>query len=121
MNKSSGRGSILTAGVLLLCFSTGAVAAECVVLLHGLARSASSFNAMEQALQEDGYRTANIDYPSRDHEIAELASMAVEDGLAGCRAQDGVKVIHFVTQYRKFVSAITVLVKRNIRFLSCKI
>ena len=84
--------------MLLLLLTTGPLqAAECVVLLHGLARSASSFNTMEEALQDAGYATANIDYPSRDHEIAELAAMAVEDGLAQCRAVDDVTRIHFVT------------------------
>jgi triacylglycerol lipase len=74
-----------------------ASAAECVVLLHGLARSSTSLNKMEQALQDEGYSTANIDYPSRDFEIAELASIAVEEGLAACRAGDDIQKIHFVT------------------------
>jgi hypothetical protein len=52
---------------------------------------------MEEALRDDGYATANIDYPSRDHEIAELAEIAVGQGLATCRAIDGVEKIHFVT------------------------
>ena len=67
------------------------------MLLHGLARSSTSLNTMEQALQDEGYRTANIDYPSRDFEIAELAVIAVEEGLAACRAGDNVEKIHFVT------------------------
>jgi hypothetical protein len=52
---------------------------------------------MEQALQDEGYLTANIDYPSRDHEIAELADMAVGDGLAACREAGEIEKIHFVT------------------------
>jgi len=52
---------------------------------------------MEQSLQDQGYLTANIDYPSRDFEIAELASIAIEEGLAACRAGEDVKKIHFVT------------------------
>ncbi len=67
------------------------------MLLHGLARSSTSLNTMEQALQDEGYRTANIDYPSRDFEIAELAVIAVEEGLAACRAGDDIEKIHFVT------------------------
>jgi triacylglycerol lipase len=85
-------------GVLLLLITSGATSAEeCVVLLHGLARSSTSLNTMEQALQDEGYRTANIDYPSRDFEIAELAVIAVEEGLAACRAEDDIEKIHFVT------------------------
>jgi triacylglycerol lipase len=83
---------------LSLLLANGLVsAAECVVLLHGLARTSSSFNAMQEALEEDGYLTANIDYPSREHEIAALADMAVGEGLATCRAGEDVDKIHFVT------------------------
>lgn len=52
---------------------------------------------MEQALKDDGYLTANIDYPSRHHEIAELATRAVSQGLQRCRELDDVERIHFVT------------------------
>ena len=82
----------------LLMLSVGTVfASECVVLLHGLARTSSSLREMQHALEEDGYYTANIDYPSRDHEIAELATIAVGEGLARCRAIEDVEKIHFVT------------------------
>ena len=84
---------VLFAGVA----SATATAAECVVLLHGLARTSSSMNKMEDALQDEGYTTANIDYPSREFEIAELADIAIEEGLTTCRANDNVEKIHFVT------------------------
>jgi triacylglycerol lipase len=80
-----------------LVTSSFASAAECVVLLHGLARSSMSLNKMQRALEEDGFLTANVDYPSRDHEIAELAELAVGDGLTRCRANPDVQRIHFVT------------------------
>jgi triacylglycerol lipase len=97
MNRTLLR-KVTVAGVLSLLMTGGAAsAAECVVLLHGLARSSTSLNKMEQALQDEGYSTANIDYPSRDFEIAELASIAVEEGLAACRAGDDIQKIHFVT------------------------
>ena len=85
--------------VTLIALMAGGVAAakDCVVLLHGLARTASSMSKMEEALQVEGYATANVDYPSRDYEIAELADIAVEEGLAMCRANDGIEKIHFVT------------------------
>jgi len=57
---------------------------ECVVLLHGLARSSLSMERMSWFLEEYGYAVANIDYPSRDYRIEELATMAVENGLAQC-------------------------------------
>lgn len=82
---------------LLLASSNLALAADCVVLLHGLVRSATSMNKMQRALAAEGYETANIDYPSRDHKIEELAPMAVGDGLEACRSNGDVEHIHFVT------------------------
>jgi len=68
----------------------------CVVLLHGLGRTLRSMDKMAQALQAAGYATANIDYPSRERPIQDLASMAVDDGVANCEwLSQG--PIHFVT------------------------
>jgi pimeloyl-ACP methyl ester carboxylesterase len=82
--------------VLLVCGGL-AQADECVVLLHGLMRSSTSMAAMQRGLDAEGYITANIDYPSREHTVEELAGIAVEDGLAACRANEGIDRIHFVT------------------------
>ena len=73
------------------------MAKECVVLLHGLARTSTSMNKMEQALQKDGFETANIDYPSRHHTVEELAEIAVLDGVQQCRSFGEIERIHFVT------------------------
>lgn len=70
---------------------------ECVVLLHGLARTSLSMELLGWSLEDRGYRVANIDYPSRDHRIEELAPLAVEAGIESCEAQDDVDRIHFVT------------------------
>lgn len=48
---------------------------ELVVLLHGLGRSAWSLKRLEWRLAGEGYRTRNIDYPSRRHGIAELVAL----------------------------------------------
>ena len=81
----------------MLLSGTVALASDCVVLLHGLARTSVSMNKMERELAAAGFATANIDYPSREHTVEELAEMAVPEGIAACRAQDGVETIHFVT------------------------
>ncbi len=82
-------------GVLLL--ASGSVqAADCVVLLHGLIRSASSMERMQDALERAGFATVNVAYPSRDKTIEELAPLAVGEGLDGCR-EDGTERVHFVT------------------------
>ncbi|MGI9203215.1 MAG: esterase/lipase family protein [Woeseiaceae bacterium] len=70
---------------------------ECVVLLHGLARSSLSMERMSWFLEEYGYAVANIDYPSRDYKIEELAEKAVGDGLSQCANQNSTDKIHFVT------------------------
>jgi triacylglycerol lipase len=88
------RGAI---ALLLLLMSAGSLANECVVLLHGLARTSLSLNTMQEALQEAGYTTANIDYPSREYAIEDLAKIAVGDGLTACRAEENIDKIHFVT------------------------
>lgn len=77
--------------------SAGANASECVILLHGLARTSTSMNKLQQALTEEGFETVNVEYPSREHTIEELAPIAVDKGLAACHDVDGVERIHFVT------------------------
>ena len=69
--------------------------ADCVVLLHGLARSDASLMPMAQALQGAGYRTVNQSYPSTSAPIPDLAAF-VDDGIAACALTKG-EQIHFVT------------------------
>ena len=71
-----------------LCVAS-AQASECVVLLHGLGRSSMSMNRMERKLEHAGFETANIDYPSREHTVEELADIAVSAGLESCRSREG--------------------------------
>ncbi|MEQ8208104.1 MAG: alpha/beta fold hydrolase [Woeseia sp.] len=70
---------------------------ECVVLLHGMARTERSMLPMQRALTAAGYAVANVGYPSREHPIAELAPIAVDEGVAECRRQRSHGRIHFVT------------------------
>ena len=44
-----------------------------VVLLHGIARTSRSMNAMEKALKASGFRTLNLDYASRRKPLDQLA------------------------------------------------
>ncbi len=52
---------------------------------------------MRDALVDDGFKVVNVDYPSRYHRIEELATIAVNSGISGCREIDGLRNIHFVT------------------------
>ena len=81
---------------VLLLSSGVASAADCVVLLHGLARTSMSMNPMQRALDDEGFETVNIDYPSRDYAVEELAEIAIPKGLSACRAKNDIGRIHFV-------------------------
>ncbi len=58
--------------------------ADCVVLLHGLARSTNSLWVMEEVLEAEGYQVVNLGYPSTEGTIGELSSAAIEPALASC-------------------------------------
>ncbi|PIV74183.1 MAG: acetyltransferase [Rhodobacteraceae bacterium CG17_big_fil_post_rev_8_21_14_2_50_65_11] len=67
--------------------------ADCVILLHGLARSASSFWLMEDVLVREGFTVVNRDYPSTEASIEALAPAAIDPAVETC----GAETIHFVT------------------------
>ena len=81
--------------VLALAPAPALAAAEedCVVLLHGLARTSASFLLMEETLQRAGYATVNLTYPSTELPLDELVDVAVTPAVAGC----GDRRVHFVT------------------------
>lgn len=109
MKKGSGQ-VVLTVGVVVFAmFALGACVTttrtdlvtstesrDCVVLLHGLNRSYRAMAKIATSLQEAGYTTANVDYPSQKGNVEELAPMAVNEGLEKCREANAEK-IHFVT------------------------
>jgi len=70
------------------------VKCECVVLLHGLARSHRSMAKLEKALAKQGYSTINMAYPSTKYPIEELAENTISNALTRCH---NCTKIHFVT------------------------
>ena len=60
------------------------VSAGCVVLLHGLGRSAFSLVSLEEVLQRHGYKTVKVDYPSTKQTIQALSNYALPQGVAAC-------------------------------------
>jgi hypothetical protein len=80
--------------IFVLCIQSYSLADECVILLHGLARSSSSFNKMELALKEKGYFTINYNYPSRKYSIEKLAKDSIDNAMSQCPEKS---TIHFVT------------------------
>jgi len=67
--------------------------AECVVLLHGLARSEISLAPMEAVLEAAGYEVVNTGYPSTEDTIETLVREQVGADVAAC----GDRRVNFVT------------------------
>lgn len=78
--------------VLALFLLAAPAQAECVVLLHGLARSSASLMPMAAALEAQGYRVVNEGYPSTQYPIGDLVPR-VGAAVAEC----GAEKVHFVT------------------------
>jgi pimeloyl-ACP methyl ester carboxylesterase len=79
--------------LLFLLFLPRAALADCVVLLHGLARSQASFVLMEEVLKSNNYQVVRPGYPSTVETISGLAGEVIPRALAEC----GEQRVHFVT------------------------
>lgn len=75
-------------------FVPSVAAADCVVLLHGLARSSFSLSVMDQTLQANGFQTVNPSYPSTTETVGDLANATIPAAIAQC---DINTPVHFVT------------------------
>jgi hypothetical protein len=67
---------------------------SCVILLHGLARTSSSMEKLEERLIEEKFQVVNLGYPSRDDTIEVLARSAINSALEQCSAE---QEVNFVT------------------------
>ncbi|MCA0271722.1 MAG: alpha/beta hydrolase [Proteobacteria bacterium] len=70
--------------LIFLIAASPLAAKECVVLLHGLARSETSLLVMEKALEGAGYRVVNEGYPSTEQSIETLVETYVRPQIARC-------------------------------------
>lgn len=86
-------GAAMRALVFLFCLIAGPLRADCVVLLHGLARTDASFLVMEDVLIAKGYTVVSPDYPSTDLPIQDLTRTVIPSALVRC----GGDTVHFVT------------------------
>lgn len=77
----------------LTLLANPATAADCVVLLHGLARGENSLLAMEASLTAQGFKVINQGYPSTSAKIGELVEENVIPAVAAC----GKDRVNFVT------------------------
>lgn len=80
--------------ILFLSISFNSNASDCVVLLHGLAKSNWDMKKIERHLNKEGFRVVNYYYPSRSAEIDKLAGKTINTALSQCGEYEQV---HFVT------------------------
>ncbi|MBY6057425.1 alpha/beta fold hydrolase [Leisingera daeponensis] len=83
--------SVLAAAAALLPLPA---AADCVILLHGLARSETSFAVMEEVLQSRGYDVVRPGYPSTEEPVEVLADRTLPAAFAACGGQTAHVVSH---------------------------
>lgn len=69
---------------------------ECVVLIHGLARTYRAMESMQEALTDAGYHTVNLGYPSTEKDIETIAKEYAPGAINLCQKFNP-KAIHFVT------------------------
>ncbi|MCZ4352498.1 alpha/beta hydrolase [Roseovarius aestuarii] len=84
--------------IMALMLGTGAVSAEavsgeCVILVHGLARSDASFLVLQEVLEARGMQAVSPTYPSTEARIKTLADEVLPGAVATCAD----KTVHFVT------------------------
>nr|WP_276315820.1 alpha/beta hydrolase [Parashewanella hymeniacidonis] len=77
--------------------SVSAAAKDCVVILHGLAKSDKTMSEIASKLSANNFKSVNVDYPSTKFPIQQLAAMAIEPALKQCEPLKEMSNIHFVT------------------------
>ncbi|HYD18752.1 MAG TPA: alpha/beta hydrolase, partial [Patescibacteria group bacterium] len=71
MSKSALAACVILASALTT--PAWAKSGDCVIILHGIGRTSSSMEELKEEFETHGYSVLNIDYPSREKTIVELA------------------------------------------------
>jgi len=73
--------------------SVRARAGDCVILLHGLARTEASFLALQTVLEQAGYTVVNQGYASTSAPVEDLAEAALPAALGACPGDGPVHIV----------------------------
>jgi pimeloyl-ACP methyl ester carboxylesterase len=88
--------ALLMAAFILI--APPAMARDCVVLLHGLARGAGSLWAMDEVLERAGYAVVRPGYASPSAQVDALADQVLPPTFLACRSEAGKQgQIHAIT------------------------
>ncbi|WGL16732.1 alpha/beta fold hydrolase [Microbulbifer bruguierae] len=89
----------LLSAAFLSVFTIPTIAADCVILLHGLAKSDDSMKNLARAIGDAKFTTVNVDYPSTELPIEKLAGPAIAPALDRCATlrTEETDQVHFVT------------------------
>lgn len=79
--------------ILCLFLLPASARADCVILLHGLARSETSFVVMGEIFEAQGFDVVRPGYPSTKLPIQDLVDQTLPQAVAEC----GDQTVHFVT------------------------
>ncbi len=79
--------------IVVFAFFSTSTQADCVILLHGLARTSSSMDKLEKRLTEQKYHVVNLGYASREDTIEGLAKRAISAALVQCDAEQNVSFV----------------------------
>lgn len=82
---------------LTMLFCSGGWAEDCVILLHGLARTENSMDKLAEALEKENYFVVNQGYASTSANIATLVSETLPAAIKKCEQAKNARHIHFVT------------------------
>lgn len=86
--------SVMRYFLIIWMFWAGIAQAKCVVLLHGLARTEASFLALEEVLEQQGYKVVRPGYPSRQASIEALAQDVLPGAFEACAGMPTDVVTH---------------------------
>lgn len=70
---------------------------DCVILLHGMARTRYSMNRLARELEENNYLVVNDGYSSRKQTVASLAELVIPNAIQACLQKGRIEKIHFIT------------------------